>query len=234
MSSPAQQPEDFFRDTVERWVAEAQKSGQLDLTPSDKCRVCRDPVIMGLVNKMLARGFTAPDILDTLDAHNVKLKRDGKPQITKDSIYNHRNRHFDTQAPAAAIWRKIQEDSAREQGMDWTEGVGTVLNAMSYYKTMMVKGYETLIDPMTVISPKDGADAAMKLHEIARKDESAFERAQMMADMGRIIEVVRQFVPSERWPEVQAILRGESFGNAPQAVESVRVVDIDDTPDEEV
>ena len=36
------------------------------------------------------------------------------------------------------------------------------------------------------------------------------DRARMMAQMGRIIEVVRTFIPSERWPEVQAALRGEA------------------------
>jgi len=28
--------------------------------------------------------------------------------------------------------------------------------------------------------------------------------------MGRIIEAVRTFIPSERWPDVQAALRGET------------------------
>jgi hypothetical protein len=31
-----------------------------------------------------------------------------------------------------------------------------------------------------------------------------------MAEMGRIIEVVRSFIPSERWPDVQAALRAET------------------------
>src|SRR4029077_4656006 len=36
------------------------------------------------------------------------------------------------------------------------------------------------------------------------------DRARMPADMGRIIDVVRTFIPSERWPDVQAALRGET------------------------
>jgi hypothetical protein len=56
----------------------------------------------------------------------------------------------------------------------------------------------------------------------------------MMAQMGRIIDVVRTFVPSERWPDVQAALRGEAPASQQtlQEVEGVRMVDIDDTPDE--
>jgi hypothetical protein len=56
----------------------------------------------------------------------------------------------------------------------------------------------------------------------------------MMAQMGRIIDVVRTFVPSERWPDVQAALRGEAPASqqTSQEVEGVRMVDIDDRPDE--
>jgi hypothetical protein len=65
-------------------------------------------------------------------------------------------------------------------------------------------------------------------------DEGAHERAQMMAEMGRVIEVVRTFIPAE-WPEVQAALRGETLvaQQTPQAVEGVRMVPIDDTSDED-
>ena len=78
-------------------------------------------------------------------------------------------------------------------------------------------------------------DAALKLNEIARKDEGAIDRARTLADMGRIIEVVRTFIPSERWPDVQAALRGESpvSQQTSQAVQGVRMVPIDDTPEED-
>jgi hypothetical protein len=59
--------------------------------------------------------------------------------------------------------------------------------------------------------------------------------AGMRADMGRIIEVVRTFIPSEQWPDVQAALRGETpvAQQTSPLVEGVRMVDIDDTPDED-
>jgi hypothetical protein len=78
-------------------------------------------------------------------------------------------------------------------------------------------------------------EAALKLNEIARKDEGAIDRARMLADMGRIIDVVRTFIPSERWPDVQAALRGETpvAQQTSQAVDVVRMVNIDDTPDED-
>ena len=78
-------------------------------------------------------------------------------------------------------------------------------------------------------------EAALKLNEIARKDDGGMDRARILADMGRIIEVVRTFIPSEQWPDVQAALRGETPAaqQTSQAVDGVRMVAIDDTPDED-
>ena len=106
---------------------------------------------------------------------------------------------------------------------------------MAFLESVMVKGYQTLVDEDTTVSHRDGMEAALKLNEITRKDEGAHERAQILADMGRIIEVVRTFIPSERWPEVQAALRGEAPVSqlTSQAVDGVRMVAIDDSPDED-
>jgi hypothetical protein len=52
--------------------------------------------------------------------------------------------------------------------------------------------------------------------------------------MGRIVEVVRTFVPSEWWPEVQAALRGDTPIEDLGAEESdgLEMVEIDDGYDE--
>jgi len=210
----------------------ARDTGRMDIEPkvSARCRVCRDEVIRGLVNKMISKGFTNPDILEVLSSHNVKLRGEGRPEITTDSITNHRQQHFDIQTPASAIYRRIQEKRAAEQGQDWQEGVGSILNVISYYETMMLRGYENLTDPDTTVSYLDGGTAAAKLHELSRKDEDAYERARLLADMGRIIEVVRSFVPSDQWPAVQAALRGERVTETSSSqTKSIQMVDIDDS-----
>ncbi len=62
------------------------------------------------------------------------------------------------------------------------------------------------------------------------------DMAGILAEMGRVIEVVRTFIPSERWPEVQAALRGDASIQPQQQsspAEGIRMVAIDDTPDED-
>ena len=136
---------------------------------------------------------------------------------------------------ARATYREILERRAKENSVDFIEGVATAITPMAFLESVMVKGYQTLVDEDTTVSHRDAMEAALKLNEIARKDEGAMDRARILADMGRIIEVVRTFIPSERWPDVQAALRGETPVSAQtsQPVEGVRMVDIDDTPDED-
>jgi hypothetical protein len=222
-------------DSVAGWLDRARENGDLELNRSGRCRICKEPLAIGLVNQMIAVGYTLPDIVSALGAHNLKLVSEGKRPITYDCVRRHRERHFDMQAPAAAIYRKIQEKRAMEHGQDVAEGIGTILNHVSFLETIAVRGYEDLVNPETKVSYKDGAEASLKLHELARKDEGAYERAEMLARMARVIELVREFVPADQWPALQARLRGEEVEQfkQPEVVQSVRVIEIDDSPDVE-
>jgi hypothetical protein len=139
------------------------------------------------------------------------------------------------QQVARATYRDILERRAKENGLDFIEDVTTAITPLAVLETVMVKGYQTLVDEHTSVSYRDAMEAALKLNEIAHKakDEGAMDR--ILADMGRIIEVVRTFIPSERSPEVQAALRGQTpvSQQTSQPVEGVRMVDIDDSPDED-
>ena len=149
--------------------------------------------------------------------------------------YANANRHFPVQQVARATYREILERRAKENSVDFIEGVATAITPLAVLETIMVKGYQTLVEEGTTVSYRDGMEAALKLAEELRKDAGDFDKAQMMAQMGRIIDVVRTFIPSERWPEVQAALRGEApiSQQTSQPVQGVRMVTIDDTPEED-
>ena len=198
-----------------------------------RCRICRNDSLRTKVNDLLATGASYAMVLRALGDDNAKLEK--RDRVTIDSIRNHANRHFPVQQMARATYREILERRAKENSVDFIEGVATAITPMAFLETVMVKGYQTLVDEDTSVSHRDGMEAALKLNEIARKDEGAMDRARMLADMGRIIDVVRTFIPSERWPEVQAALRGETPASqqTSQPVEGVRMVEIDDSPDKD-
>jgi hypothetical protein len=198
-----------------------------------RCRICRNDQVRTQVNDLLATGASYAMVLRALGDDNAKLEQ--RVRVTIDSIRNHANRHFPVQQVARATYREILERRAKENSVDFIEGVTTAITPLAFLETVMVKGYQTLVDEHTAVSYRDAMDAALKLNEIARKDEGAMDRARMLADMGRIIEVVRTFIPAERWPDVQAALRGETpvSQQTSRAVDGVRMVDIDDSPGED-
>jgi hypothetical protein len=223
-----------FHGVVDESVASMESAPVINgfhLEP--RCRVCRNDEVRTKVNGLLATGASYAMVLRALGDDNAKL--DTSDQVTIDSIRNHTARHFPIQNVARAAYREILERRAKENSVDFIEGVATAITPLAVLETVMVKGYQTLVDEHTSVSYRDAMEAALKLNEIARKDEGAMDRARMLADMGRIIEVVRTFIPAERWPDVQAALRGETpvSPQTSHAREGVRMVPIDDSPGED-
>jgi hypothetical protein len=172
-----------------------------------RCRVCRNDGVRKKVNDLLASGSSYAMILRALEDANASL--DNRDRITIDSIRNHTARHFPVQHVARATYREILERRAKENNADFIEGVATAITPMAFLETVMVKGYATLIDEQTNVSYRDGMAAALKLAEALRQAEGEYDIAQMNVQWGRMITVAREFIPEERWPEVQARLRGE-------------------------
>jgi hypothetical protein len=94
-----------------------------------------------------------------------------RDRVTIDSIRNHCVRHFPVQQVARATYREILERRAKENSVDFIEGVATAVTPIAFLETVMVTGYQTLVDELTTVSYRDGMKAALKLNEIARKDD---------------------------------------------------------------
>jgi hypothetical protein len=217
MTSSLPEPVD---DTVAGWIERLTQEGKLDIQPDTRCRVCRDPSIRSTVNKLIARGDTLTDIIDTLEPVNRVL--DPNDRINYDILYRHRRKHFDVQSPAYAIHRRILEQRAQEIGNDMEQGIGVQLDYIAFLQSMMVRGYENLTDPDTVIPAKDGLAAAKELDDIRRKAEGQIDKARVMAEMNRVIAAVKRMLPREQWPALQAALAGDEEVESPKPIASER------------
>ena len=78
-------------------------------------------------NELLSRGFTLSGGLARLESANAALPP--KARVSKDSLHKHARLHFNMQAPAGAIWRRIQEQRAAESGVDYESGIVSLVNA---------------------------------------------------------------------------------------------------------
>ena len=61
---------------------------------------------------------------------------------------------------AQATYRAILERRAQENGVDFVKGVATAITPMAFFETVMVKGYETLVDSGTKVDVSTGMIAA--------------------------------------------------------------------------
>jgi predicted RNA-binding protein YlqC (UPF0109 family) len=198
-----------------------------------RCRVCRNDHMRMKVNDLLATAASYAYILRALGEDNAKL--DQRDRVTIDSVRNHYGRHFPVQRVAGAAYREIVERRAREAQIDFVNGVATALTPLAFYECVMNEAFRRLVDGDVDVSVDTGLRAAEKLQAQIAARAGQPDMAGILAEMGRVIETVRTFIPSERWPEVQAALRGETpMRQQPSSpVNSVRIVAIDDTPDED-
>ena len=192
-----------------------------------RCHVCRNDEVRQQVNELLSSGASY--------AMTHRALGDDAGGLTSDSIRRHAERHFPVQNAARATYREILERRAKENSVDFVNGVATAITPMALLETVMVRGYEKLVDPDTEVDVKTGMLAACRLQEMIDSHTDQHDWAQQLAEVGRIVEVVRTFIPPERWPEVQAALRGDEplDAVAERETDKIEMVEIDDRFDED-
>jgi len=146
---------------------------------------------------MLATGVSYAMILRALQKDNDHL--DTPDRVTIDSIRNHTARHFPVQNVAKATYRRILERRAQENGIDFVKGVATAITPMAFFETVMVRGYETLVDPDTKVDVNTGMIAAGRLQALIDSRAGRTSMADILFKMDRIINAIHDTVPPELW-----------------------------------
>ena len=195
-----------------------------------RCRVCRNDAAREKVNELLARGASYAQVVRALAADNAEL--DKCDRVTVDSIRNHCGRHFPVQSFAKATYREILERRARENQIDFVEGVATALTPMALYETVMVPAYETLVDPGTTVDVNTGMLAAGRLQALVESTAGEMSMAEIVVKMNRVIEAVRSTVPESMWPEIRRRLEGDDEPAEPLGEEDDEAFEPDDDPSE--
>jgi len=162
-----------------------------------RCRVCRNDVLRKKVNDMLATGASYAMIVRALAADNAEL--DKCDRVTIDSVRNHCGRHFLVQNVAKASYREILEHRARENRVDFIEGVGTAITPIAFLETVLVKSYETLVDSNTKVDVNTGILAAGRLQSLIGSRDYRIDIAEMRVQLGKISAAVRSVVPQSMW-----------------------------------
>jgi hypothetical protein len=193
-----------------------------------RCRVCRHDTIREKVNALLGSGATYKAVLRAVDEDNDKL--DKSDQVTMSSIRNHTARHFPVQNVAKATYRAILENRAKQNGIDFINGVASAITPWAYYETVMVRGYETLVDPDTKVDVNTGMIAAGRLQALIESRASGTSIADMLVQMGRIIAAVKSTVSEDLWPEILRRMDGDDAALEPPVDEEPDAFGPDEDP----
>jgi len=192
--------------------------------PEPRCHVCRTDSIRERVNAMLANGSSYAQIVRAVAA-------EGAGELSLDSVRNHASRHFPVQNAAQATYREIVERRAAENRIDFVAGVATAITPLAFYETMMVKGFQRLVQDDTEVSIETGLRAAEKLQAVLGARDPGADILQMRLRVGRIIEAVKSTVPEPMWAEIAARLDDSEPGTRSQ--EPFDPGDEDDEDDDE-
>jgi len=106
-----------------------------------RCRICRNDSLRTKVNDLLTTGASYAMVLRAIGDDNATLEQ--RDRVTIDSIRNLTVRRFPVQNVARATYREILERRAKENGIDFFEGVTTAITPMAFLETVMVKGYQS-------------------------------------------------------------------------------------------
>ena len=188
---------DFVDETVESMELATRING-FHLEP--RCRVCRNDVLRKKVNDMLATGASYAMIVRALSADNTELAKSDR--VTIDSIRTHTTKHFPVQSVAKATYRAILERRARENQVDFVEGVATALLPVTFFEVVMNKAFRTLVDDGTEVSVETGLRAAEKLQSVLDGRERGTDVLELKVQLGRIGEAVRAVVPQSMWAAI--------------------------------
>ena len=141
------------------------------------------------VNDLLASGASYAMIVRALAADNAEL--DKCERVTVDSVRNHCGRHFPVQNVAKATYREILERRAKANGVDFVEGVATAITPIAFFETVMVKGYETLVDSDTKVDVHTGIIAAGRLQSLIDARDYSRDLLVMKVQLGQICDAVQ-------------------------------------------
>ena len=119
-----------------------------------------------------------------------------------DSIRTHTTKHFPVQQAAHATYREILERRARENQVDFVEGLAIALTPMAFYEVVMAKAFRALVDDRTEVSVETGLRAAEKLQSVLDGRERGTDVLELKVQLGQISQAVRAVVPESMWAAI--------------------------------
>ncbi|AON96961.1 hypothetical protein BI081_gp146 [Mycobacterium phage Tonenili] len=162
---------------------------------NNRCRICQHPDSRTRVNTLLGYGLRDFEILECISDINEKRSKNNK--ITRDSLRNHKQRHFNVQDSTRAAYRRILERRKAQMVEEVGEASANLLTGMGFLEVIAYKGFQNAIDDTTVVPYMDGLQAQLKLESMVKEGQVEAQIANMRREVGLLQQAVRDVVPEE-------------------------------------
>lgn len=195
------------------------------------CRIC-DSDQARMVNQLLTQGASYRAVLRALAPYNEGRNR--QEAIGQSTIRRHAVEHFPIQSTGRNFYRDLLERRAAEQGIDFVEGVESILTPMAVVESIMSKGYERMMsnrgDPIT---PETTLRAAKELQTLLDNREDHQDAERMQLQLNRLIDSVKKHVPEQYWKMIVRDLNDEQSSDEPQPQSPDPALEAETVPDDE-
>lgn len=165
-----------------------------------RCLVCNaGDEVVAFVNRLIVGGSTYAEAHRALGAINEARIAQNQPEIGYQSVLRHGRDHLP--ARAAAV-REIVERRARAAQLDVEEGTANIITQAAFAEAVMVKAFQSL--ESTDVTPAEGLQAAKFLEQLMRAERGNVGVETAFAELGYIIEAVKEVVPQHFWMAITA------------------------------
>jgi hypothetical protein len=132
-------------------------------------------------------------------------------RISKHSVMRHAQRHLNWEQTA---FRQIAERRAKDSGRV-QEVSGRMLTAATVYEVIQQRGFDQVLSGELNPTVKDMLSATAALADIEQASEGQFSTAYLLSQLNTIIQVIREFIPEDLWPQVLERLETDDSRSLP-------------------
>ncbi len=149
-----------------------------------------------LIDELLTVPKTYSAIVRVIDPMMASWPEDVR--ISKDSLMRHAKRHLAWEETAV---RQIAERRAKDSGKVG-EASGRMLTAATVYEVVQQRGFDQVLSGELNPTVKDMLNATAALREIEQATDGQLSTAHLLSQLDHVIQVIREFIPEDLWPEV--------------------------------
>ena len=193
----------LMRSDGERSLPEYRKESRCRVCSASDRDVPNGGVVRTLIDELLMVPKTYAAIVRTIDPLMESWPEDIR--ISKDSIMRHAKRHLAWEQTAM---RQIAERRADKSGRV-QKASGRMLTAATVYEVIQQRGFDQVTSGELNPTVKDMLSATAALTEIERDADGQVSAAHLLAQLDTVIQVIREFIPEDLWPQVLRRLETE-------------------------